>query len=98
MGDDPASPLLGGERGDLVVGAPQLERAGRLKVLRLEVEEAVFLAARTRYQRRAERHAADPALRQPEVVRRDHQPPPFVRWRITSPGAELFRLALSLVE
>jgi hypothetical protein len=76
VGDHPSPALFRREGGDLVVGAAQLERAGRLQVLRLEKEGAVLLAARARDQRRPEGHPADPALREPNIVQRDHGPPP----------------------
>jgi hypothetical protein len=45
VGDDSSAALFGGEGSDLVVAAPQLERADGLKVFRFEVKLAVVFDA-----------------------------------------------------
>src|SRR5215217_8199928 len=80
MGDDPAATLLGRERENLVVRSAQLEGAGRLQALRLEVQLPVLLAARTRHEVRAERHPPQKPPRSRYVLEPYHSSlSPFLR-------------------
>jgi hypothetical protein len=88
VGDHPAAALFLRHRRDLVVGAAQLERAGRLQALGLEVEVVILLAARAWNQWRVKRNAAYPTLRKPYVFQGDHERSKLLAVRTVSSAPE----------